>query len=311
MTTTWTTETIYKDPNCVYTTTPTLNSVRTSEDLFTEDFLAAVRSEKSPTFEPVPTIATADERAVGLRQIECPICYGTGTTLQYMRGNKTGVVLTRSVTCQCRSLHLFWPKWNLVDRRFKDANLTSVAPYAESSSPLEEQVQNIADIEAYPTSSFILQGAGSAGKTYLMHCLYRHRLAEWANHPNAAEGQSVWMYSAWDYLNSVSKHAQNPSSPAPKLTPELIRKRTNQGLPVAIFLDEVDKFAYNEGRVKSLFELVNTAYACQAQVVMTSNADVDTLAASWGADGGHLLRRVGVAPDGFTLDFTTDQKVGQ
>jgi hypothetical protein len=137
----------------------------------------------------------------------------------------------------------------------------------------------------YPNSSFILVSAGTAGKTYLAHCLYRHRLEEWASHPNAAEGQSVWMYSAWDYLNSVSKQAQNPLNPAPKLTSELIRKRTNQKLPVAIFLDEVDKFTATDARVDFLFELINTAYSCQAQDVMTSNADVDTLVAKWGPTG--------------------------
>lgn len=181
-----------------------------------------------------------------------------------------------------------------------------------SHSPVKEQEQNIAAIKTNPTGSFILAGAGCAGKTYLMYCLYRNRLEEWAAHPDAANGQSVWMLSATDYLNSVSHHAQDPSSRAPVVTADLIRKRPRQGLPVAIFVDEIDKFTPTEPRLNALFELINTAYSCKAQVVMTSNIPPNELAPKWGNDlGGHILRRVGAAPDGSTLTFSFDRKVGQ
>ncbi len=221
------------------------------------------------------------------------------------RGATTGIVITKADDCPCRSRGSFIRQWDFVDSRFKHHRLKTITPSERSRSPIEEQVAHIQTLRDNPHASYFLQGTGSAGKTTLAHCLYRHRLEEWSAAPNRAEGLSVWMLSANEYLTKLSQHAQNPSSPAPVVTPDLIRKRSRQGLPVALFIDEMDKFSPTEAKLDNLFTLVNAVHACEGQIVMTSNAAMKDLAKSWGGSIGiHTLRRVGAEPDGTTLTFT-------
>jgi hypothetical protein len=309
----WTVDDIYLEPDQESTTTPSISSVQYHPHLFTPAFMTAIAEENS-AFEDTPTISESDQEAVGLGHMVCPMCSGTGRTPLLLRCEDSGITLTLTLTktdtCPCltqgRAWGSFWRQWGKTNKRFKACNLATLSPSTMSDSSFEQQAANIKTVKDNPTGSYLLAGDTTCGKTYLTYCLYRNRLLEWASHPLAAAEQSVWMFSATEYLDSVVRRAQDPSAPRPIVTPEIIRNRSGKGLPVAIFIDEIDKFVPSETRISELFELVNAAYECEAQVVMTSNLTYEQLLTKWPGDiAEHILRRVGARPDGRTLTFTT------
>jgi len=195
--------------------------------------------------------------------------------------------------------------WDRVPPRYQHCLLPALLPSCHSLSPITEQVERIAQLQKHPTSNYLFEGAGSCGKTHLLYSLYRHRLEEYVNHPGRESTPSVQVLSTNEWLNSVTAHAADHSRPVPVVTAAKIRRWSTLGLPVAIFLDEVDKFAYTPAKLSNLFDLVAAAYDCQAQIVMTSNLSVVELMAKWSGDVAlHLIRRVGSKPHGRTLTFT-------
>jgi hypothetical protein len=199
--------------------------------------------------------------------------------------------------------------WDKVPSRWKDCLLETLAPSDRSYSSIAEQTERIAILKLNPTGNYIFEGAGACGKTHLLHTLYRHRLEEWARHPLAGDGCTVHMLNVNEWLNSVTAHATDHSHPAHKVTVANIRKWAGKGLPVAIFLNEADKFSYTPAKAANLFELTDAIYDNEGQVCMTSNLSVAELIARWPGDvAAHLLRRVGAKPYGRTLTFTRNNE---
>jgi hypothetical protein len=313
---TWSRKDIYKDENTELSETPEMEFVEDNEELFTEEFLRAALTESDAVLVSPTPLTDAQQRDIAYGLMLCPDCSGAGGKVRRVwHGQTTGIIVAERerVDCQCRNRTSFWRHWDKVEPRWKAHSLESLIPFERSFSPLDEQAAHLETLRANPTTSAFLVGPTGTGKTCFLKCLYRKRLEEWSQHPMRGSGLSVWSFSAEEYLSSVSLYSQNPSSTPPVVTPELIRKLSAKGLPIGLFIDEVDKFDPSKGsKLEKLFSLLNTAYECNAQIAVTCNKSLPELANSWLDSGRALIRRIGAQPDGITLNFTKKTpKVGQ
>jgi hypothetical protein len=111
--------------------------------------------------------------------------------------------------------------------------------------------------------------------------------------------QAVWWASTSVLLNEhVAKETEKEKghAPEPYVTERKIRNAVKYGgWRPRLFLDEIDKIAVSDFKIRRLGELVNAVYAAGGQVVATMNKSPDALAMKWKDEdeAGTILRRIG------------------
>jgi hypothetical protein len=117
--------------------------------------------------------------------------------------------------------------------------------------------------------------------------------------------ESVWWASTSVLLNEhVEKEREKEGeAPEPYVTERKIRLAVKHGWRPRLFLDEIDKIAVTDFKIRRLGEIVNAIYAVKGQVCATMNKTPDALAVKWKDEdeAGTILRRIGTDEGGHTI----------
>jgi hypothetical protein len=101
---------------------------------------------------------------------------------------------------------------------------------------------------------------------------------------------SVLLNEHVDYERAEDRAGEEP----PYVTERKIRIAVKHGWRPRLFLDELDKLAVSDFKIRRLGELVNAVYAVGGQVCATMNKNPEALAQKWTADEAEtILRRIG------------------
>jgi hypothetical protein len=257
--------------------------------------------------EDIPEMTWEQAKQVALDEITCPLCGGRGGKGLFIpcRGITTGIVMDKAHNCPCGPAGRFWDTFKSVGDRFFDANLATLQPSEKVTTPVARQLELIARIKANPHDNFLFHGPPGGGKTFLAACIYQHTVLTSVTVQIAKNDmiQQVWWTSASVLLNAHVARETNTDAPEPMITERKIRSAIKYGgWKPMVFLDEIDKIAWSEFKIRRLAEIVNVVYELRGQVVATMNTDPAGLAVKWrdanesetvirriASDGGHLV----------------------
>jgi hypothetical protein len=320
--TTWTRETIYKDPRRPWSDIPLvdLNDLG-GRHRYTPEFAAAALSETNwvPQVPVPPSLSPEQWQLVGTKEQPCPLCGGLEESLVerfHVIGATTGIEAKLEYLCRCRKYRTFWRRWlKDVPPLFRDVRLSTTAPIALPGIAMERQAEILAILKENPSGSYFLVGASGTGKTRFATALYREAVWDLARRDTGA-GSIPWDGPVWRITatrmiaenmdwNQRNMHDPNDTTPAPTVFVPNILHLISQGWRPRLFIDEIDKFTPNEHRMPALLDIVNVVYEAKGQIVATSNRTFDQLVAAWGgADIAYtILRRIGKDDGAQTLVF--------
>lgn len=273
------------------------------KDLYSEEFWNTIH-DKSDTFSVVedrPELSRADRKSVGLGKSPCPHCRGhvgvpgLRTMPQLRVGVKTGLKYKLMVPCDCVKAELFWQRWagkhSMVSPRFQESFLWDLQPAAVCRVPLDMQERLIARMRDRPKDNYLFFGPTGCGKSTYLVGLFGYALAtwsEWSCHRGGlqASPEGLWrmdthtlLQEHMDWNRRIDVARVNSSTgettreePTPSsLSVTAIRAVTAAGFRPRIFLDEFDKIVLTQAKLAALFELLDVAYSCNAQIVISSN----------------------------------------
>jgi len=310
----WKVEEVYLEPQSFDSTTPDVGEINAGLCRYTQGFTEALYGEKHWTQPELTPIPEDIAHAVGVGEVACPRCFrsdGGGSVPTLITGQDTGIEYVAQVRCGCTSLRLFEREWREVPAIWQDANLSALQPSNTHAAPqymdMDRQDSAFREFRSNPGLSALLAGSLRLGKTLSMQCLQREALWRWSVHPAASELRSVFWTNALDLLNEISAMNSNPGkSPAPSVTPALIRKCASKGLPIALFINEIDKFAVSEAKTSALASLIDAVMEARGQIVASSNLTGKELIARWGPEyGNSIISRFAAPPNGQTIIFST------
>ncbi|HEY4001080.1 MAG TPA: ATP-binding protein [Candidatus Xenobia bacterium] len=307
---TWLKETIYRKPPQQLFGPPSYPDARLrSWKVYTPEFVNAVDCE-TKWVRPDKRVRLTQEQADRFEDAAnvCPLCSGSGNLRFKVRGESTGIELSKSERCECTTAKLFWLRWRKVSPRYRAARLSTVEPSILVDMPMAKQAAVIELVKRNADRSMILTGDAKTGKSHLMMCVYRHAVAERASTWNGVAHFGVWRVNASVWLEEQVRESTSNDDDlyVPDLTEKRIQRVADAKYKPRLFLEEIDKFKPSDFKLIRLFEIVNAVYEAGGQVVATTNAPVDELAASWGPRYGEtILRRIGEEPDGMTMKFSS------
>jgi predicted ATPase len=269
---------------------------------YTNEFRAARDKETEwVPMEARPSLSRAQGRAIGVDEQTCLLCDDNRSVPLMHRGTVTGIEMRHKVECHCVFLRRCWRDLKRVDRRFFDVTLDTIEPSQKVNTSLERQAEIIEKVKAHSGDSHLLIGPPGGGKTHLMAALYQNAVVESVVEQRKANmmTEAVWWASTSVLLNEhVTKETEKEQgdAPEPYVTERKIRNAAKfGGWRPRLFLDEIDKIAVSDFKIRRLGELVNAVYAASGQVVATMNKSPDALAAKWKDEdeAGTILRRIG------------------
>jgi len=97
------------------------------------------------------------------------------------------------------------------------------------------------------------------------------------------------------FTGMYQREGDETKPPSPVVTPDRINRLAAKGLRPVLVLDEFDKSVSTDQRKDFLFDLVNSVWLHNGQVIAISNTSYAELAKAWGENfgGGPILRRIG------------------
>jgi DNA replication protein DnaC len=287
----WTPETMYDDnPACIAMGIHKISKA----------FRAALETEtRWVRIQEMPTLSWELGKAVGLGE-RCPLCDNHRSVEILCRGQVTGIEMERSCKCPCILALTFWNEFKQVDSRFRDARLSRLTPSARVSTTLERQAELHNLILENPGDNFLFLGPPGTGKTYLAAALFQNAvLCDTVEQMAARVGyRTCWWASTSVLLNQhVAWETCNDKRETPdprECTEEKIRRCVKTGGRPLLVLDELDKIATSDFKIRRLGEIINCVYAVGGQLIATMNKTADELARAWTANESEtILRRIG------------------
>ena len=303
----WSRETIYKEE---FQSSGDMVMAEDVEDYpwkFQPEFLAACKAEEKWIGDPARVIPSESFEAIGLGQKQCPVCRGSARYLYRKRGETTGIELTYQLTCSCLILKTYYREIAKIPKKFRHVRLDTLAPSPLSRMSLTKQAELIELLKENPEGSYLFWGDSQAGKTHMTTALYQHRLWSWASASLQLRDCPIWRVNTGVLLDQWVRRSTDEEAPLPDVREFQIRNRAREGEKPCLILDELERFKPSEFKLNKLFELVNTIYEVEGQVIATCNASPEELTAAWGTTyGDTILRRIGQSPDGITVHFRAE-----
>ena len=183
---------------------------------------------------------------------------------------------TAAMECACRRRLRLRAFRASIPREFRRANLARLRPRLDYH---EMQAGAIEFIKADKLASYAFCGRNRAGKSYMAWCLARHAYL------NGRKVAACNLSQLLDEYRAAERPA--PEGDEQKATRPLIVSGdlTIRGVKYCLLLQEFDKPRSTPYAVERLFELIDTAFNYQHQLLITSNLSLADLARHWSEQG--------------------------
>lgn len=312
----------------------------TYKGMYTDEVWQKLNAETDFTpLEQVPMLPPEVQEKVGMGLAPCPKCKwqlgGKPGNLREIYIPHAGVTqpdftVRYPVACPCRFAEAIWQHWAgakaMVPPRYRSVRLRTLKPTKLSRMPLEQQEVYILALKENPDDSYLLCGPSGYGTTYLTALLSR-ALSLWADrkYQDSTLPMAVFRVraqtlmeelTAWETRkgslvhNPETGHMEEAQTKIPTVTADTIRAVVKAGLRPSLFLEELDKISISAYKLSKLFDILDTVYEANGQIVITSNMNRLELETYLGDRiGPTIIRRVtpeGEGYQGHIWDFTEE-----
>jgi len=214
-------------------------------------------------------------------EIPCPLCNGLGRTVAYppaddpdysMYGQYAPLV---SYTCICSLWQDYYRHVMKLPEKFRHVGLADLQPSPASFMPIEVQAALYDELRAAPLKGYAFFSPAGWSKTTVCTALYKAALWErCVVHPNNdpllwRAGIGIWRISAplliAQHQNYYDTHKM------PDVTAQTITRLNERHVRPRLFLEEIDKFKLTEFAQNQIFNIVNTLYEANGQLVLNAN----------------------------------------
>jgi hypothetical protein len=191
--------------------------------------------------------------------------------------------------------------------------METLAPSDKSRLPFAKQVEVINQIRSEPTKSYAFFGPAGTSKTTFCVALFEQAL--WDDLDNCARSYwgepqlSTWRKSTKYLLDefvaySTGKEVDGKPAKLPSVNRRVIDQLGRQGIAYRprLFLEEIDKVAYSKFKTDTLFELIDSIYENEGQLVFNTNLTIPEFEAQFGTkEGPAFTRRIGESMEVFNF----------
>jgi DNA replication protein DnaC len=249
--------------------------------------------------------------AIAFGDVLCPRCSGTYQVEVTLVNTVTGDTRKRvEWGCNCqRLMHLRKTLAQLLPRKYLRCNLSTLTPNINCTMPMQKQAAMLEKFREHPNANVLMWGKPGTGKTTLACALLRAAVKRDWKHFYKDDGYGacdykltrwIWRVS-FDTLMAQYLSKQNDrEAPEPDVTPERIKAATDKGRKFVLCLEEIDKAKLTEHRANKLFDIIDTLYNCEGQLILTTNLTrsgfvnmfTKTDNENINVTGGALIRRI-------------------
>jgi hypothetical protein len=315
---------IYRNPSSATPRIPTLSAVQLAEvkaggttHHWTKAFAKYLAKETD--FRPIvsyrPSLSPEEEALIAAGKL-CPRCFGTGLEPILSGGLVTATVAYYRYLCPCDRTARFYRVWNrpdVVQERFQKARLETLVPKPGLPISLADQAYIIAEVNRDPEECFFLYGLPEKGKTHILTALYRRAIENAIIQEDEKDFNGNMVFRAttnrlltelrnWSLRDRSGESQDQPDKPT--VTVEALDYAHRFGFRVSLFLDEFDKIKGSEWELNQLFDLIDTVYKHEGQVVTTSNVSPSGLLRRWDSPAAAaIIRRIGEGSGTHTINF--------
>lgn len=228
------------------------------------------------------TAALAANRARG----ECVRCGGVGMIVAYFDADDNRLAVandtmpdyhhTAAVECACKRRLRLRAFRASIPPEFRRANLARLRPRLDCH---EMQAGAIEFVKADPLASYAFCGRNRAGKSYMAWCLARNA---YLNGRRVAACNLSQLLDEYRATERVPRDGDETPVARPSI---LSGDLTIRGVQYCLLLQEFDKPRSTPYAVERLFDLIDTAFNYQHQLLITSNLSLTDLARHWSEQG--------------------------
>jgi DNA replication protein DnaC len=237
------------------------------------------------------------EAKVGRNEIPCPSCVESPKAIY--ASPSTGKWFSVESSCKCKKLKYFYERFDSsVGEKYRDISLLSLQPSDKSVLSLARQGKLLEKLRSNPEGSYAFFGPSGTSKTTFLIALFRRALAADTEvifkNPGADIPATVFRVNIKRLMDNFVSEAINAEGRLPlEISAEKIRKLAAKGYKTHLFLEEFDKVRYSEFKANCIFELLDTLYENDGQLVLTSNFSKDKFSNLFGeVIGPTILRRI-------------------
>jgi len=201
--------------------------------------------------------------------------------------------------CPCQHLKNWWSTFSTyVPPHDQHIMMVTIAPSSRSQLSISRQKEIIGKIRSSPTESYAFFGPAGTSKTTFGVALYDQIL--WRN-PDAClpyMPRFVWRISAKYLMEEFVAYASGKEvngkvAEEPRVNRRVISKAVQKGYRPSLFLEEIDKVNYTKFKTDCLFELFDSIYENNGQLVFNTNMTPVEFEEQFGSkDGPAIIRRI-------------------
>jgi DNA replication protein DnaC len=185
----------------------------------------------------------------------CELCNGTGVEAVPGKGARSCSACTLPAQERSRSLLL-----SKIPRRYSGARLDTL----EANGLHKDQKRLVSFVKTHPFENYYLCGDNDTGKTHILWALYANAVTS---------GRNVIVTKLVDWIESLKAEFSRSTPERAVERYARIADLRQSRYPFSIFLDDIDKARPTEYVAEVFFNLIDTIYNYQHQLVVTSQLD--------------------------------------
>lgn len=198
---------------------------------------------------------------------------GAGVRLSADAGKVPDHYRTAAVECICKRRARFRSFRASIPPEFRAANLARLKPRLDKHPGQAEITQAVRE---FPFGSYVFCGRNRAGKSHIGWCLARNSYL--SGYRVVASNLSVLL----DEYRACERQEEDRPAPKPLVVSGDLVVR---GVRYCLFLQEFDKPRPTQYAAERLFDLIDTAFTYQHQLIITCNLSTKELRAHWSEHG--------------------------
>jgi DNA replication protein DnaC len=258
---------------------------------------------------------------VGRKEIPCPVCHDYRRIPAIRYGKTTGVLEGTNLPCRCARLIRFYTEFDAnIPAKYRHLNPHTYTPVDPKTvkglyMPQKYQEKQWKAIMNNPFTGYAFFGPAGWCKTtfsvmlfylaleratpYLIDDHFQRIKFLWRTDAKTIGDQHHAFQMQFTKLNELGQEEAVVNEP--DVTVDRILRAAKKGLPVGLFLEEIDKVKPTDFKRNLLFEIINTLYENNGQLVLCSNSKFSEFRERLGPEFARRVIEMCTVQDNFKL----------